>query len=315
MSRAKRRPDRAWILIHPRAPPEPALSTVRQQIQSRPAIFDAAARSERLQTSCGNRDRSFLICSVKSAPPEFATPTAISAGSASAPPPILPAEHPIGCDDRTDDADSALIHLFPTQIIAEELMNSTSRFHGGLKRPRSIWTAAAAPLATFALATGSTVDSVPQPRAAAPVIAQTDGSQQPVFTSESADLCVPAQPLVVQQDSSAQVGDAQISPTSQSQPSDAHSNILLASASDAGRSSSHGPDGGDRLFRHRRNVGRRNERGAFRDQRPGTGTSARNRGRNAGGRLLSRVGPHVDHGSHRRAEAGGRFGVVSSRGI
>ncbi len=112
-------------------------------------------------------------------------------------------------------------------------MNSIFRFHRELKRPRSIWTAAAAPLAAFALATGLTVVSVSQARAAAAVIAQTDDSQQPVFTSESADLCVPQQPLVMQHDSSAPIGDAQISLAFQSQPSDAHSNILLASASDA----------------------------------------------------------------------------------
>jgi hypothetical protein len=112
-------------------------------------------------------------------------------------------------------------------------MKSIFTFHGGLKRPRSIWSAAAAPLAAFALATGLTAVFVPQVCAAGPVIAQTGESQQPVFTPESTDSCVPAQPLAIQRDSSARIGDGQITLTSQSQPSDAHSNVVLASASDA----------------------------------------------------------------------------------
>ena len=112
-------------------------------------------------------------------------------------------------------------------------MKSISTVHGGLKRPRSIWTAAAAPLAAFALTTGLTAVFVPQACAAGPVIAQTDDSQQPVFTPESTDSCVPAQPLAMQRDSSARIGDGQITLTSQSQSSDAHSNVVLASASDA----------------------------------------------------------------------------------
>jgi hypothetical protein len=112
-------------------------------------------------------------------------------------------------------------------------MSSISRFQGGLQRPRYIWSVAAAPLAALALATGLAVVSVPQTCAAGPFIAQTDNSQQPVFTSESADLCVPAQPLVVQRDSSTKIGDTQISLTSQAQPNDAHSNVLLASGCEA----------------------------------------------------------------------------------
>jgi hypothetical protein len=112
-------------------------------------------------------------------------------------------------------------------------MKSIFTFHGGLKRRRSIWSAAAAPLTAFALATGLTAVFVPQVCAAGPVIAQTDESQQPVFTAESTDSCVPAQPLAMQRDSSARIGDGQITLTSQSQPSDAHSNVVLASASDA----------------------------------------------------------------------------------
>ena len=58
-------------------------------------------------------------CFVKSAPFEFTTHAAISERSALAELPILPAEHPIGCNDRTDDAGSALFHLLPTQIIGD----------------------------------------------------------------------------------------------------------------------------------------------------------------------------------------------------
>jgi hypothetical protein len=106
-------------------------------------------------------------------------------------------------------------------------MKSISTFHGGLTPPRSVWIAA-----SLAVATGFFV--LPGAYAGAPVIAQTDNeSQQPIFTSQADDPYVPAKPLVAQHDGSAQIGDSQISLTSQSEPSDAHSNALLASASDS----------------------------------------------------------------------------------
>ena len=112
-------------------------------------------------------------------------------------------------------------------------MKSISTFHGGLKRPRSMWTAVASPLAALALATGLTASLAPQACAAAPVIAQTDDAQQPVFTADATDSYVPAQPLAMQRGSSARGGDGQVMLTSQSQPSDAHSNVVLASSSEA----------------------------------------------------------------------------------
>jgi hypothetical protein len=113
-------------------------------------------------------------------------------------------------------------------------MISLALSQGGPQRTRPAWTKVAAPLASFALSTGLTLFSIATAHAAGPIIAPVEGdSEQPVFTSAGDELCVPAKPLVTQQDGPARSGDGPISLAFQSQLSDAHSNIFLTSASDS----------------------------------------------------------------------------------
>jgi hypothetical protein len=108
-------------------------------------------------------------------------------------------------------------------------MNSIAPSQGGSNRFRPAWSKAAAPLAALALSTGLSLFSTPSAHAAGPVIAQTENDgNQPVFTPEGEDLCVPAKPLAMQHNS-----DGQVCFASQSQVSGAPSNVVLTSATAA----------------------------------------------------------------------------------